>query len=87
MGEFIRWYLQDRPSCCSTAPNEDENELPPHLNPLPPGERKKGESVFPPRKKTEGASVRGDDEDEQVASHNSRLTPYFIFKKLLLVTK
>jgi hypothetical protein len=25
MGEFIRWYFQDRPSCCLVAPDEDEN--------------------------------------------------------------
>jgi hypothetical protein len=25
MGEFIRWYFQDRPSCCFAAPSEDEN--------------------------------------------------------------
>jgi len=32
--------FQDRPSCCLVAPDEDENELPPHLHPLLPGERK-----------------------------------------------
>ena len=40
----------------------------------------KGKSVFPPSKKTEGASVRGGDKNEQVVSHCSQLTPYFIFK-------
>ncbi|HAX98929.1 MAG TPA: hypothetical protein DCY12_08615 [Candidatus Atribacteria bacterium] len=48
---------------------------------------KKGKSVFPPREKTEGVSVRGGDEDEQITSHYSQLTPYFISKQLLLVTK
>jgi hypothetical protein len=25
MGEFIRWYFQDRHPCCIAAPNEDKN--------------------------------------------------------------
>jgi hypothetical protein len=33
--------FHDKPSYYLAATDEDENELPPHLNPLPPGERKK----------------------------------------------
>jgi hypothetical protein len=37
--------FHDKPSYYLAATDEDENELPPHLNPLPPGERKKERSL------------------------------------------
>jgi len=49
------------------GPNEDENRYPPHLNPLPPGERKekiKDEILTP--LKTEGERARGGEGEKKI---------------------
>jgi len=37
MGEFIRWYLQDRPSCCYAAPDDNKNPYSESVSPFRKG--------------------------------------------------
>jgi len=37
MGEFIRWYFQDRPSCHIVVPVDDENTYPEIVSPFRKG--------------------------------------------------